>query len=550
MTKTKSTKRALLMSALALLMCVSMLIGSTFAWFTDSVTSANNKIVAGKLDVQLLMNADGSGYVDISNITSPIFGEGSIAQNNNAQTLWEPGKTQVAYRAIKNNGNLDLKYTVGLNVKNVSKDLYEVMEYAIVPDAQYNSVTSWTTGNSVVVGTQSVSGDVELKVGETHYFALAIHMDEMAGNEYQGGEVNFDLTVLATQLASESDSFNNQYDKNAGYNQGKTNVGPYKLDVLSGGNAVYDEATNTYNVAVVTVAQGGYNAAQGGKYYAGYTVNVEGYAEGATVSFNKNGIDVVWKLADEERGGFINNGIHQQWTSVGTARAYRYDIDGDGVTDFTVYNDASDAKVEAANAEELKKLIESGVSAILTADINMDVTETAFTVANGNTAKLDLNGHDIIATSTSDKNVQLFSVNGNLEIVGNGTISLTNDDFAWTESYRYTPINIREKGVVTLGEGVKVVCEAGSNTASGYAMAYAVDIYTTGTLNVNGASLHSNYIAVRCFYGNSVVNVNSGSITSSRNNWGIWPQSAPGAVITIADGIGYTTDSYGIYIFN
>ena len=53
MTKQKSTKRALLLSALSLLMCVSMLIGSTFAWFTDSVTSGNNKIVAGNLDVAL-----------------------------------------------------------------------------------------------------------------------------------------------------------------------------------------------------------------------------------------------------------------------------------------------------------------------------------------------------------------------------------------------------------------------------------------------------------------------------------------------------------------
>ena len=126
---------------------------------------------------------------------------------------------------------------------------------------------------------------------------------------------------------------------------------------------------------------------------------------------------------------------------------------------------------------------------------------------------------------------------------------MKNDNFEWNESYRYTAINIRETGVVTLGEGVNVVCEAGANTARGYGMSYAVDIYTTGTLNVNGASLHSNYIAVRCFYGNSVVNVNGGSITSSRNNFGIWPQSAPGAVITIADGIAYTIGDYGIYIF-
>ena len=214
MTKTYSTKKALIASVLSLALCFSMLVGTTFAWFTDSATSAGNKVVAGTLDVQLLMDADVDGtYENIGDSASPIFGEGSIAQNNNAATLWEPGKTQVAYLAIKNNGNLDLKYTVGLNVQNVSKDLYKVMEYAIVPDADANNkVTAWNGGNSVVVGTQSVSGGVELKVGETHYFALAIHMDEQAGNEYKGGQVNFDLTVLASQLTSESDAFDNQYD--------------------------------------------------------------------------------------------------------------------------------------------------------------------------------------------------------------------------------------------------------------------------------------------------------------------------------------------------
>ncbi len=217
MTKMKHTKKALLTSVLSLLLCFTMLLGTTFAWFTDSASSTGNKIVAGTLDVQLLMNSDGSGYVDISDSTSPIFGTGAIAQDENGATLWEPGKTQVAYLAIKNNGTLDLKYTVKLNVENVAKDLYEVMEYAIIPDAQYDSVTAWNGGNTVKVGSQAVSGDVVLATGAVHYFALAIHMDEEAGNDYQGGEVNFDLTVLATQLASESDSFDNGYDNGAGY---------------------------------------------------------------------------------------------------------------------------------------------------------------------------------------------------------------------------------------------------------------------------------------------------------------------------------------------
>ena len=212
----KSTKRALITSVLSILMCVAMLIGTTFAWFTDSASTAVNKIQAGNLDVQLLMH-DGRSYVDIGNDTSPIFGIGSIAQNNNAETLWEPGKTQVAYLAIKNNGNLALKYKVELNVTNVSKDMYKAMKYAIIPDAQPSSVTSWTDGSTVVAGTQHVSDDVSLPVGVTHYFALAIHMNEDAGNEYQGGEVDFDLTVVATQDTVENDSFGNQYDRYAQY---------------------------------------------------------------------------------------------------------------------------------------------------------------------------------------------------------------------------------------------------------------------------------------------------------------------------------------------
>ena len=109
MNNQKTTKRSLVAAGLVLLLCIAMLVGTTFAWFTDSASTAGNKIQAGTLDVQLLMH-NGREYVDISNDTRAIFGTGSIAQNNNAETLWEPGKTQVAYLANKNNGNLALKY--------------------------------------------------------------------------------------------------------------------------------------------------------------------------------------------------------------------------------------------------------------------------------------------------------------------------------------------------------------------------------------------------------------------------------------------------------
>ena len=220
----KATKRALLTSVMALVMCVVMLVGTTFAWFTDTASTAVNKIQAGNLDVELLMYKNSTdGYVNISKDKNPIFGSdtSAVAQNDNLDTLWEPGKTQVAYLAIENKGNLALKYKVALNVTDPenSNDLYKVMQYAIVPDAKNdnNMVTGWTEGNSVVVGLQEVSGEVALDAGATHYFALLVHMDELAGNEYKNGKVEFDLTVLAAQNTVESDSFGTDYDKNALY---------------------------------------------------------------------------------------------------------------------------------------------------------------------------------------------------------------------------------------------------------------------------------------------------------------------------------------------
>ena len=61
MTNSKSTKRALLTSALALLMCVAMLIGATFAWVTDTASTEVNKIQAGNLDLEVQYRTTANG---------------------------------------------------------------------------------------------------------------------------------------------------------------------------------------------------------------------------------------------------------------------------------------------------------------------------------------------------------------------------------------------------------------------------------------------------------------------------------------------------------
>ncbi|MBQ1272551.1 MAG: hypothetical protein IIY12_03545, partial [Clostridia bacterium] len=108
----KNTKRALLASALSLLLCVSMLVGTTYAWFTDSVTSANNVIQSGTLDVVLEYKtnwADDWAPVDGN---TKIFKEGA---------LYEPGYTEVVYLRVSNPGSLALKYLLSFNIENDKK---------------------------------------------------------------------------------------------------------------------------------------------------------------------------------------------------------------------------------------------------------------------------------------------------------------------------------------------------------------------------------------------------------------------------------------------
>ena len=209
----RTTKRALLSSVMALLLCFTMLLGTTFAWFTDSAVSANNKITAGTLDVDLYKWTDAENAIEITENKEPVF---------DSTILWEPGYTSVVYLSIKNNGTLALKYTVAIDVTEVTgRNLAEVMEYAVTPDAEYGDVTSWSGNGSKIEnapGTNKTDyANIELAPDAEHFFALSIHMDELAGNEYMGSTIAFDINVLAGQVTAEEDSFGDKYDQNATY---------------------------------------------------------------------------------------------------------------------------------------------------------------------------------------------------------------------------------------------------------------------------------------------------------------------------------------------
>ena len=217
------TRRSLLLSAVSLCLCVAMLIGTTFAWFTDSVTSKNNIITSGNLDVELEYYTNGQ-WVTVTESTK-LF-------DDNA--LWEPGYTEVVYLRVSNVGSLSLKYRLGVNIVSetgsvnvLGEDfsLSDYIEFGVVNDVA-------TTFESREAARGAVSDPLPLSQGyehektldsgaAPHYVALVVYMPENVGNEANCAKdtdparIQLGVNLVATQNVGESDSFGSDYDVDA-----------------------------------------------------------------------------------------------------------------------------------------------------------------------------------------------------------------------------------------------------------------------------------------------------------------------------------------------
>ena len=255
MTNLKKTKRALFSSLVALLVCFSMLLGTTFAWFTDSVTSTGNVIQTGTLNVEMYWaegksnpSADDTVWMDASN--------GAIFNNDK----WEPGYVEVRHVKISNAGTLAFKYQLHIIANGDVSNLSDVIDvYFVDPAVQVvdrvalEGIAPVGTLTEVLAGMpDNASG--KLLAEETATVTLALKMRENAGNEYQNKSIGSDFTIqlLATQLNYENDSFDNGYDADAEYlvvNESKAIVNNNgKL-----GEAVVMTAETPYGTIKVTV---------------------------------------------------------------------------------------------------------------------------------------------------------------------------------------------------------------------------------------------------------------------------------------------------------
>ena len=235
MTNRKSTKRALLGSIMAMVLCLAMLVGATFAWFTDTASTGVNKIQAGNLDIKVEYTLDGETWNNLDGATD-IFQKG----------LWEPGHTEVVALKFKNNGNLALKYSINMNIVDETAGVNKFnQEYKLSDYLKVKTLSQEASGiGDICIGmafsarndglgytaTANIKDatvldhDLFLAPGEVgNYLIMKVYMPETVGNEAnaisteKAASINFGLNVVATQIPYEKDSFGNTYDKDATY---------------------------------------------------------------------------------------------------------------------------------------------------------------------------------------------------------------------------------------------------------------------------------------------------------------------------------------------
>ena len=231
--KISTTKNALLMSILSLFLCFAMLTGTTFAWFTDTVESGVNQIVAGNLDADVYYGdpADEKSIQGVSELFDDV-------------KLWEPGVVAYENLTVVNKGNLSLKYRLSINFDNENYILDEngdntycladilkvgfveggledglTREEALakVPDNAWIDMSSFSKEETLLAGAAGKSYGIVIawKVSDEDN-----NWNLNNGKETNDGEalhIDLGVTLFATQVEGEFDSFDDKYDEDAPY---------------------------------------------------------------------------------------------------------------------------------------------------------------------------------------------------------------------------------------------------------------------------------------------------------------------------------------------
>ncbi len=433
-TTKNTTKKALFASIVSLLLCFTMLIGTTFAWFTDTVTSAGNIIKSGTLDIEMQW-ADGKENPE----TTEEWTDASTGAIFNYD-LWEPGYTEVRHVRIANVGSLALKYQLVIAPTGVPSELADVIDvYFFDPATPIENRASISdtalvgTLSDVISGATIADGYLWPQGNEDGYqvdcsVTIALKMQESAGNEYQNLSIGSDFAVqlVATQLTYEEDSFGPDYDANASYPTAEFTEGTHTLNetLVASGNErfavlVSGEGTEVDIIggyyqgpwalhanekATVNIIDGTFKSNGSCAVIAngGATVNIYGGFFEAEGEFD--GRSFVLNLQDNTGsdinvygGTFVNFNPAKAETEPGwnttphNFLAPDYKVVEEKHGDDTWY--IVRPETEVANEEQLKDALEDGTPVTLTADIELNdqiqVDNDVIIYGNGQTITSD-----------------------------------------------------------------------------------------------------------------------------------------------------------------
>lgn len=580
MNNKKTTKRSLVTSLLSLVLCMSMLIGTTFAWFTDSVSSKNNIIKSGNLDVEMEYY-DGDSWEKVTENTN-VFEE---------NTLWEPGHTEVVYLKVSNLGTLALKYNLGINIVNEIESInvagealrlsdhiqFGAIEGVETPYADRAAARAAVTEAKTLSTGYTKAGSIEAGAA-AQYVALVVYMPETVGNEanYRTGEVAPEITLglnlMATQYTSESDSFDNQYDANATFD-GVPAARVTKLGKMPVVTSMVTGNTYTLDTAYVFNATESYEQAQQNaksKWHADFVASFDKDVDSAAVglagqydtfsadwlAFELEGMgtiaantpvrmlefdditmnyeEICLLVEQFQCGAFaVDAAAMEGVTMTVELRIYetkdKADSTNNSVNEETgksiaigTYSYTFGAK-KVADAATLANAIAKGGNIVLADDITLD---SEIKIAKGNTVVLDLDGNTITGADAATGSFGLITNAGTLTIkdtVGSGAITLKAANNRGWNAY---------SSVVSNTVGGKFVLESGTiKHLGGTDMAYAIDNLTNGKGTyaetvINGGTVVSPYRAIRMFLNGveaqNILTVNGGRIKG--DNKSIWMQ--------------------------
>ena len=515
MNNKRATKRALLTSVMALVMCVVMLVGTTFAWFTDTASTGVNKIQAGNLDIELQYATAWDGTTGAPTDWADAEGQTlTFKTKDNRATdkiLWEPGCRYVLPELrIVNKGNLALKYKITVNGVTGDAKLLEAIDFTAKMGATEIALDNLKGAILPSGAAQTTAG---VAIGETDPITIKGVMKTTAGNEYQGLSIDgIGITVVATQYTYEKDSIDDQYDANANatIQVNKNNIQDYldgkhgsidgmtlvlaagDYDKIEFGRATAYEGSNTkYYLSGAestpdAIKQDIANHPNGGAGKREYVCSMSNVtlkaADGATVAIN--GLvafggqvnSTKWYsrdfVADRDMSATENNNIcywiGQRWSNItfeGLTFTGGVNIEAYGNKDTLIDNVKFDnCKFNIANNADATYCIRLNVDGNIAKANNLVVTKCDF--ANGLTAVLTDGMPNVTVTGSTFSGLKGHAISPMMNYLpsapGYGNITVTGNTFT-----NMTPAK-GDRVILRMGDvGVGAVFTIKNNTATG-----------------------------------------------------------------------------------